>query len=278
MRVSLKSLALTFSALFIPLSAQSESWYDGGYDALYRPDTFYADHYGCTADTIGEHTGAMRISETNIEGYFINCELSQPRSLTDPNATQYSAMCNRFDEETNMDLTITRTERGVDITRNDYTEEYIMCDLAIEEAENWVSREEAEIGDWKLDYIESFVRMETYNDPDNWVSFGCRWNWKEGGIYVQIDGAIATGPEVIFDIDGKQYPMTTEGAIFGKINTGCEDCKDKYHELWRAVTLGNQLTVIPSEGRSAEFSLEGSHAIMGDIPCIPVEDPAAMPH
>jgi len=278
LRLSIKSMALIFPALLVPLSALAESWSDGGYDALYRPDTFYADHYGCSADTIGEHTGAMIISEEQIEGYFINCTLSQPRSLAAPNSTQYSAICTSRKGEIAEELTLQRTDRGVDITRNGYTTEYVMCDLANDEAERWVSREEAEIEDWKLYYIESFVRMETYNDPDNWVSFGCRWNWKEGGIYVQIDGAIATGPEVIFDIDGKQYPMTTEGAIFGKINTGCEDCKDKYRELWQAVTLGNNLTVIPSEGRSAEFSLKGAHAVMGDIPCIPIEDPAAMPH
>lgn len=260
--------------LCLPSAIQAESWYDGGYAALYRPDSLYTDHYACTAEYLGEHTGPTEITETTLTYHNKSCILSNPRSLPS-NATEYSSTCTENNTETVEEISISRTDRGADINHKDYTESLLICDSAIDGSDDWIIRDEVESGDWELGFIENLVQMQTFNSADDYIIFSCRWNWKEAGIYVFIDDKMVVGPEVIFNIDGQQYPMTTEGTFADSINTGCETCKDRYRELWTAMTEGTQLTVIPTQGRSAEFSLIGSKVVLGDIPCVPTENPSA---
>ncbi len=104
----------------LSFAAQAQTPFDG----LYQPTGY---NWSCSADFLGLYGGAVGIVDGYLEGVENRCELTSPRPSRTGTGITYTALCNGEGTEYREQVTISKTDIGVNITRGGDTISWSRC-------------------------------------------------------------------------------------------------------------------------------------------------------
>ncbi len=104
----------------LSLAAQAQTPFDG----LYQPTGY---NWSCSADFLGLDGGAVGIVDGYLEGVENRCELTSPRPSRTGVGITYTALCNGEGTEYREQVTISKTDIGVNITWGGSTISWSRC-------------------------------------------------------------------------------------------------------------------------------------------------------
>lgn len=126
------------------------------------------------------------------------------------------------------------------------------------------------IGSWALQQTDDTVEYFTENASGDKFVLHCKSGGKEhetSGRVVMGNGNPAVPAVVQFIIDGNPFYMAIDEQA--RLTTGCPMCAENFVALWSALRTGYELETRFPDGRTANFTLEGSGTVLPEEPCIP---------
>lgn len=234
---------------------------------LFKPIGSLGADWSCRVEDIGQEGGALAIRDGFFEGVENSCELTNP-SPVDRGGVHFDAVCSAEGTEYTEEITLSETNNGIRLIRNDRTNYWSRCEGSPSVLTATTSDTQPSNGEWTYGGRQGVYESATSDANGNSVIFTCDDLGENGGLYIDLAGQPIDGGGVNIDIDGRDFgfPVWADG---GKVNTECSACQSNYTALWEATAAGNVMTINSDSGLYATFSLRGSRAALGDTACLP---------
>jgi len=229
-------------------------------DGLYRPAASWAANWTCDTNNLGNDGGAVGLFHDILYGVESQCSLGPARPSVDGLGMVYRATCSFEGEVAQTDVQITRTDIGIDITRDGQTLSWQRCDGAS------TAQTSPTNSRWIAGFAMGISEIWTEDRDGNRIAFTCSGG-QDGGINLDLGGRPIAGGTVTFDVDGTKFEMSVR-ARGGDVITDCNACGDTYLALRNAVARGRVLTV-HSVNKTVLFSLSGSGEALDGESCEP---------
>lgn len=102
--------------LFPALLACATAAHGGPYDGIYRPDADWAEGWDCRS--VGMDGGALEVRDGMFFGVESACELTNPVTVRDLDATLFDAVCSGEGESYGYRMMLMRTANGIATVRS----------------------------------------------------------------------------------------------------------------------------------------------------------------
>lgn len=234
------------------------------FEGLYRPAGADGATWSCNSQFIGQDRGALAVLDGYLEGLENRCELSNPRAGSVGSSVLFDTTCQAEGNVEVGEVTLALTGSGLRLTSEGTSFDWVRCPSSRQSTNTSIPPPSN--GEWIAGWGMGVAEAVTRDTVGNEVLFSCQYG-ENGSLYVELDGQpLQSATLVTLDVDGEVFRMQVPVGDSSLV-PDCLNCRNEFARLWEAVAAGRLLTIQTSQGETAQFSLSGSRAAMGDEPC-----------